>query len=370
MKGIVASVLLLLSMALIAVPGAAMMHGRDAQTGDHMGREPREQPRQIEPDQQAGHRHGDYYHTHEGGNLPHSHEKNGSIEPGSQDHKTPSVEAEDLRTTDAHPEQETVKPAEQPDATGQTDSTGTVEEPALPIARQGQDDTLMHLIRGGTFTPPRTFGPNAAVEIAVEPFYMDETPVTNHQYVEFLNRVLADITVEQGVVRGRDGNLWLLLGEVKEGYEPIVYLNGKFVVQGAHHAACAVLRVTAHGASSYAEFFGKRLPAEIEWVYAASSRGVKSDAVLPIPSPVMLYPANEYGIRGLNSNVGEWAMRKLDSPDKAETQKEFVVLGGISQVGGQASEIGAGVRRYPWEAFAQVGFRCVSDVHQQRQKPQ
>jgi len=363
MKEIVAGVCLLLIMALTAVPGAAMMHGRDDRMhGAPMSRQPREQSRQVEQDQQAGHRHGDYYHTHEGGNLPHNHEENRSIEPGSQDHKTtPSVKAEDSKTTGPQSEQERVEPAEQPQASGQARPAGTVEEAVLPATRQGRDDMVMHLIPGDTFTPPVAFDSSGATEFAVEPFYMDETPVTNHQYVEFLNRVAPDLTVENGVVRGRDGNIWLLLGEVKEGYEPIVYVNGKFVVQGAHHAACAVLRVTAYGADSYARFFGKRLPTEIEWIYAASSGDVNGGAVPPIPSPVMLYPANEYGIRALNSNVGEWALRKAGSADGVETEQQFMVLGGVSRKGGEQAELKAGVRRYPWEAFAQVGFRCVSD---------
>ncbi|MDY0039836.1 MAG: hypothetical protein RBS57_05945, partial [Desulforhabdus sp.] len=202
MKEIVVSVWLLLIMALIVVPGAAMMNGRIGQTGGHMGRERREQPQQSEQDQQAGHRHGDYYHTHERGNLPHNHEENGSIEPGSQDHKTtPSVKSEDSKMTGPQSEQETDEPAEQPQASGEAGPTGTVEEAVLPAIRQGRDDVVMHLIRGGTFTPRVAFDSNGATEFAVEPFYMDETPVTNHQYVEFLNRVAADLTVKNGVVR-------------------------------------------------------------------------------------------------------------------------------------------------------------------------
>ncbi|MDD3815879.1 MAG: SUMF1/EgtB/PvdO family nonheme iron enzyme [Desulfocapsaceae bacterium] len=372
MKENVASTLLLIIMVLGTAPSAAMMHGMDGQMhGGHMRQGPSEQSQQTEQDRQLGHRHGDYYHSHEGGNLPHSHDQSGAaIKSGTADKKAASpLETETSRKTEVHSQQETVKPAEQTGTIGQTGSIRAVEEPTLPTVRQGRDDMVMHLIPGGKFTSPKMLQPKGAGEIQFDSFYMDETPVTNHQYVEFLNRVLADLTVENGVVRGRNENIWLLLREVEEGYEPIVYVDGKFLVQGAHHAACAVLRVTAYGASAYTKFFGKRLPTELEWVYAASNQDVNGGNVLPIPSPVMLYPANDYGIRGLNSNIGEWTTRQFENPDQADTGKEFIVLGGISQDGKQKSELSAGVRRYPWEAFAYVGFRCVEDAHQQQQKP-
>jgi serine/threonine-protein kinase len=228
---------------------------------------------------------------------------------------------------------------------------------------------------------------------------MDETHITNHQYAEFLNKVLPSVKVENGVVLG-NAEIWLLLGEVKEGYEPIVFQDGKFSVKGAHHAACAVLRVTAFGALAYAHFYGKSLPTEEQWMYvmsagaagpagergmSVSSAGIsghgeaeghggpapapeptpapEAGTSLPIPSPVMLYPANELGIRGLNANVGEWGIRTVNAPVKGgQGQEEYVVLGDVSGQSAQGAPAARAIRRYPWEAFAEVGFRGVRKV--------
>jgi formylglycine-generating enzyme required for sulfatase activity len=67
------------------------------------------------------------------------------------------------------------------------------------------------------------------VAVKVNAFYLEETEVTNHQYVEFLNQVLQRVRVEDGVVK-RDGHVWLLLGEVTKAYEPIVFKEGRFFV--------------------------------------------------------------------------------------------------------------------------------------------
>jgi len=54
----------------------------------------------------------------------------------------------------------------------------------------------------------------------VKPFYMDETLVTNFQYAEFLNNSLSKDTVKNNTVYA-DGHVWVMLGEVVKGYEPI-----------------------------------------------------------------------------------------------------------------------------------------------------
>jgi formylglycine-generating enzyme required for sulfatase activity len=199
---------------------------------------------------------------------------------------------------------------------------------------------------------------------------MDETPVTNYQYVDFLNKNLSSVTVSNGVVKG-DGDIWLLLGEVSRGYEPIVFRDGKFDLTLAHHAACPVLRVTAYGASAYARFYGRRLPTVSEWLRAMTVGARRQETGqgffiteknLPIPSPVLEYKPNAYGIRGLNANIGEWGLRAPSDPTtEGRARIEFEILGGMPGELAEKKEIAAPIRRHPWEAFERVGFRCVQD---------
>lgn len=84
--------------------------------------------------------------------------------------------------------------------------------------------------------------------IKVEKFYMDEHPVTNKQYKEFLDAT--------GYMPADTTNFlknWIN-GQIPEGMEdyPVVY-------------------VTWEDAKAYAKWAGKRLPTELEWQYAAQT---------------------------------------------------------------------------------------------------
>jgi serine/threonine-protein kinase len=248
---------------------------------------------------------------------------------------------------------------------------------------------------------------------------MDETPVTNHQYENFLNQTLPRIQVEGGVVRG-DGEIWVVLGEILEGYEPMVFRGGRFHLTSPAHASCPVLRVTPRGAEVYAHFYGRRLPTEAEWLLAQRSpekpsgrlldsilaglgggvawaqhgpmHGPSSDpprrfrpgqppsSVSPeperggspapreprplgepgppdrtlsrhakAPAPVLSFPPNAYGIRGLGADVGEWGIRVGGGSPPESREPGFAVMP-------------SAVLRQPWEAFEDVGFRTAADV--------
>ena len=258
-------------------------------------------------------------------------------------------------------------------------SVSDIPKPSI----MAEDGASMHFVPAGVVSLSE--GPDSPSKrpVKVNPFYMDETLVTNHQYVEFLNHNLSMIQIERGVVRVED-EIWLLLGEVRENYIPLVYQNGEFKVNNVAYASFPVLRVTAYGAASYARFYNRRLPTYNEWLHALGNQNnqieetvndgdadeqdiekesmhgqmhtqAKGDVSTPKSprtklSSVINYQPNKYGIRGLNQNIKEWGLKlsQATSRDKIR-DADFVVLPST-------------IQRYPWEGFEAVGFRCVREV--------
>jgi serine/threonine-protein kinase len=266
------------------------------------------------------------------------------------------------------------------------DSKGPAQMPDTskwlpPATFQGKDGATMRFVPAGEIVFPKHFKELAGQSVKVAPLYMDSTEVTNHQYVEFLNQILPKIRVEGGVVKGGEEN-WLLLGEAAEGYEPIVFRNGRFYVKEPGLASHPVVRVTGHGARAYARFYGKRLPTQAEWLLALSgerqssadppemdhgtSQATDADAGVgmsamhhhieaskpskgeasKIALPVVHYAPNAYGLIGLETNVKEWGSQFAQREGE---ESPYMILP-------------TAVRRYPWEAFADVGFRCVLSI--------
>jgi len=278
--------------------------------------------------------------------------------------------------------------------TGRVPTETAGETPALaPVAG---DEVTMPLIPGGSVDLPAGVLGDSAQTLTVDNFFLDETQVTNHQFVQFLNQSLASIRVENRVVK-HGNDVWLYLGEVFQDYEPIVFRSGRFALTHSGHAACPVLRVTALGAEAYAAGVGKRLPTVAEWYYAlvkgkpasspvgntgraqtagsmegmhqqmhggpdvpASSTGREEMPSIQkeansVPEPVLSFTPNALGIRGLNAEVGEWSQYTgqwgLNAPDELG----YVML---EATGGKLPRP---VVRQPWEADAKVGFRCARD---------
>lgn len=264
-------------------------------------------------------------------------------------------------------------PPVQPPALGAADP--------LPSVLTGEDGARLHLISGGGL-PGKGISEPSVTAASMGPFYMDETEVTNHQYVEFLNSVLQRVRVEQGAVKG-DGAAWLLLGEVARGYEPIVFQDGKFVIKDPALHSHPVVRVTAEGAAAYAAHYGRRLPTTTEWFYAKGTgnaekkevpaaktqqrapthmEGMHGQMQQPLPKssavkqsrpkgPVSVtqLPPNRYGIRGLDGNVDEWSIMPPENTPQSPNGIRYAVLP-------------EGIGRLPWEAFKEVGFRTVMPV--------
>jgi len=282
-----------------------------------------------------------------------------------------------------------------------SESTPTAETPAqLPAIG---DEVTMPMIPGGSVTLPAGIWGDTAQRIKVETFFLDETQVTNHQFVQFLNRSLASIQVETEVVKNGQ-QVWLYLGEVSADYEPIVFRNGRFALTHSGHAACPVLRVTALGAEAYAESVGKRLPSVAEWYYAffkgkkvsssqntagvawaddsmggmheqmhgdrEPSESPQIEKVVPslrekaisVPEPVITFEPNALGIRGLNEEIGEWA--KYADPPLSEPSNEvrYAMLEATGEKPDGSGRLPRPIGRQPWEAGSTVGFRCARNA--------
>ncbi|MBI5572135.1 MAG: protein kinase [Desulfomonile tiedjei] len=286
---------------------------------------------------------------------------------------------------------------------GHTTIPGHLPEQGAPTAKIiGKDNVLMHLVPSGEVKLPEYFGAQAGKPFEVLSFYLDETKVTNYKFVEFLNKALSKVIVKEGVVLG-EGRPWLFLGPVYGGYDPIVYRDGRFALKDVAFASYPVVRVTGYGALAYAEFYGERLPTELEWLHAASKpdgggrssseHGAPSprqrsaleqemegwisgygsgneisggSTVAPgpslIPHPVTTFEPNQYGIRGLWANVSEWGLRKGLS--EASSAPEYVVLGGLRGSMLLGETLITGVAQEPSGAFRDVGFRCALDPGQ------
>lgn len=235
----------------------------------------------------------------------------------------------------------------------------------LPESVVGKDGATLRLV-------PGQVQKNSPSSAATSTYYLGETLVTNHQFVGFL-RSVPGVKVQDGTVMG-NGEIWLILGEVTEGYEPILYQNGAFVLPPTY-ALNPVVRVTALGAQAYARYYGLTLPTKGQWYNAEELGGETSPAPggKPLekavalaeaasanrPLPVILSSPNALGIRGLGKNVREW----VRVPGR-DASTEFHVVGGMTKDQGPETHL----RRQPWEAFFDVGFRTAltspSHVHQ------
>ncbi|NPV06018.1 MAG: protein kinase [Syntrophaceae bacterium] len=289
-------------------------------------------------------------------------------------------------------------------------------------SRPGKDESFaaehlgkQHFIQGGAFTIPDVAGGDDEQSVQVAPFYMDEFFVTNQQFVGFLNHNLSKISIESGVVKGNGAN-WFLLGEVRSGYEPIVYRNNEFHTSDPAYASSPVLRVTGYGASAFAQYFGRRLPTQVEMLFAMvkgtdsstvkePSRdvsvppmegmmrmmgdwqnemenwpGEKRSNASPEPNPsakggaepmgsdfllsAASFSPNLLGIKGLNHEIGEWVFTEGQGQPSGGVSKthRYAVIGGVEGAPKDKNSLPTVVERFPWEGFEEIGFRTVESA--------
>ncbi len=256
----------------------------------------------------------------------------------------------------------------------------------LPDKLLASDNMIMILLKGNKVLIPLD-DPNIIEKkqikknVYVKSLYMDKTKISNHLYVQFLNEADSIRVKNKSVLR--KGQLLLLLGEVKEGYEPILFKAGKFIAK-PDDVSKPVVRVSPMGALEYARFYGKSLPTMEQWWLAVTTvenqksqsyaysvdqshsaimnKMMESDNSEPETSSILqnkvIGPVNQtdaagYIIQGLGLNVNEWTMIIL--PDG---RPQYHIHGGVGEPGHRESYL----ERQPWEAFSNVGFRTVLNI--------
>lgn len=238
--------------------------------------------------------------------------------------------------------------------------------------------TGMIAIPGGEFLRGRTFAwadydvkwyPNPAKDdepvrkIAVDPFYIDQSEVTNGRFAAFVK-----------ATRHRAPFDW------KEGKQPAGWEN------------YPVVDVSWDDSAAFCAWEGKRLPTEAEWEHAA--RGLQDGKMYPWgdrkiepadavfnkvdgPQPVCGKTKNEFGLCDMIGNVWEWCSDwygrhyYADAPDHGPPGPEkgmYRVLRGGSWFDVPPLFLTSSYRSWaaPDERSPTIGFRCAKSIPSKR----
>jgi len=285
---------------------------------------------------------------------------------------------------------ETIRMKTPPSGSAGSLTSKTATSKTLTPIILGKDGINMHLIPGGELKTESKDLNNKGQIDRISPFYMDEEMVTYHHFTDFLNEVKNSLVVENGIVK-HNNEIWFYLGEGTESDEPIIFKDGRFLLRDAGYAAYPVTRVTWYGASAYARRYGKRLLSESEWEFVVSkhmtpgeqSLGEKTDnpqinsgktsTGTQIPTHMMDMGATfDVGkdqsktpsSKKLGENFKEWVIRNdiwqesiYEDQSKENIFYPSLVVATSQYPGQQFKNF-----RYPWEAFADVGFRCALSI--------
>ena len=209
--------------------------------------------------------------------------------------------------------------------------------------------------------------------INMEAFAIDIHPVTNEQFVRFLEAMGGEKDANNNdIIRLRDSR--------------IKRSGGKISIESGY-AKHPVVGVTWYGAIAYARWIGKRLPTEAEWEIAAY--GGREDQMFPTgneiersqanffssdTTAVLSYPANGYGLYDVAGNVYEWCQdwydyhyydHSVQEPDhpKGPLQGVYRVLrGGCWKSLKEDLRCAHRHRNNPGAMNGTYGFRCATDV--------
>lgn len=216
--------------------------------------------------------------------------------------------------------------------------------------------------------------------VFVGDFYIDQYPVTNAQFKEFI-----------------DANTQWSRHEIPKKYGDVDYLKhwrwNNYPKGESDHP---VVNVSWYAAMAYAQWRGKRLPTEAEWEKAArggliGKQYTNGNSVDPTQAnydwnegditPVGNYPANGFQLYDMCGNVWEWCLDKYEkdyyknSPSRnpiagentidslngnfLQIESNRVLRGGSWRIPALLIRTANRNAEAPWFSLNVIGFRCV-----------
>lgn len=246
-------------------------------------------------------------------------------------------------------------------------------------------NSSMELIPGGKFSMgSEGWGEyeSPVHEVFVKAFQMDQCPVTNERFSDFIKQTRYKTTAEIfGSAMGyKNGQLKKIEG---------LYWRTYFTEDRKDHP---VVLISWHDATEFAKWCGKRLPTEAEWEKAARG-GLnqklypwgndapnsllcnfgKETSDLPKTTAVKTYPANGYGLYDMAGNVWNWCSdwfsenyypQTMDNNSSDIEVRNTKIRRGASFNIIQPFRLRCANRgAFDPNSFAiNIGFRCVKDV--------